>query len=152
MKKVFENPFTEIYNISEEIPQTVFAYWKGYLILNEEEAVKACQVSLDYFKEENILVMISDHRYLEGAEVSFLDWLHEYYFPTCVKNGLLSEIILDSEHFMGNISLDLMYDEDTFKANALEGKLYTPKIDTLENAKVLAQKIVEEKNTLFSNS
>lgn len=143
MKKVFENPYTEIYDIREEIPHTVFAYWKGYLMMDEAEAIKACQVSLDYFKEEGILVMISDHQYLEGASVEFLDWLHDYYFPTCVKNGLRSEIILDSEHDMGQISLSLMYDNEDFHRNLEEGKLITPKADTLDNAKILAKQIVE---------
>lgn len=142
MKKVFENPHTEIYDITEEIPKTVFAYWKGYLDLEKEEAIEACQASLDYFKEAGIVVMISDHKYLEGATVEFLDWLHDYYFPTCVKNGLQSEIILASEDDMGNIALELMYDEEDFHQKVKEGELYTPKIDTLENAKVLAQKIV----------
>jgi hypothetical protein len=144
MKKVFENPHAEIYDISQEVPNTVFAYWKGYLMKENEDAIAACEESLKYFKEAGILVMISDHKYLEGASVEFLDWLHDYYFPSCVKNGLKAELILDSEHDIGNISLDLMYDEDDLNRNLNGAGLYTPKIDTLENAKILAKKIVEE--------
>ena len=144
MKKIFENLHTEIYDISEEIPNTVFAYWKGYLMKDEEDAIIACEESLKYFKEAGVLVMISDHRYLEGASVEFLDWIHDYYFPTCVKNGLKAEIILDSEYDMGSISLDLMYDKDDMNRNLNEAGLYTPKIDTLEKAKIVAKKIVEE--------
>jgi hypothetical protein len=144
MKKVFENSYAEIYDISQEIPNTVFAYWKGYLMKEDEDAIIACEESLKYFKEANILVMISDHTYLEGASLEFLNWIHDYYFPTCVKNGLKAEIILDSMYAIGNISLELMYDKDDMNRNLNDAGLYTPKIDTLENAKILAKKIVEE--------
>lgn len=144
MKKVFENVYAEIFDISEQIPQTVFAYWKGYLMKDEKEAIIACEESLKYFEDANILVMISDHKQLEGASVEFLDWIHEYYFPTCVKSGLKAEIVLDSEHLMGNVSLELMYDEEDMNKNLHDSGLYTPKIDTLENAKILARKIVEQ--------
>ncbi|TAF67961.1 MAG: hypothetical protein EAZ55_01065 [Cytophagales bacterium] len=142
MKKVFENPHTEIYDITDEIPNTVFAHWKGYLMMDAPEAIKACQVSLDYFKEANIQVMISDHAHLEGASVDFLNWLHDYYFPTAIANGLKAELILASEHDMGNISLDLMYDEEDIKRNTGDNGIYTPKVNGLEDAKVLARKIV----------
>ncbi|WP_375560171.1 hypothetical protein ACE193_21050 [Bernardetia sp. OM2101] len=144
MKKVFENPHAEIYDISREIPNTVFAYWKGYLMKEFEDATTACEESLKYFKEANILVMISDHSHLEGASLEFLDWLHDYYFPTCVKNGLKAELILDSTHSMGNIVLDLMYYEEDKNRNLNDAGLYTPKVDTLENAKILAKNIVEQ--------
>jgi len=144
MKLVFENSHTEIYNISEEIPHTVFAYWKGFLLEDKAEAIEACQVSLDYFREADIWVMISDHQHLEGASIPFLDWLHDYYFPTAVQNGLKAEIILDAEMEMGNIVLDLMYSPEDLYKNVEEGEIYTPKVDTLENAKILAQQIVEK--------
>ena len=138
MIKVYENPHTEIYDISDEIPNTVFAYWKGYLFLNNAEAVDACQASLDYFKEKNIKIMISDHQYLEGAEVEFLDWLQSYYFPTAIQNGLKAEIILDSSYDMGNVSLDLMYAEEDMQKYIDKKALYTPKVNTFENAKKLS--------------
>jgi len=144
MKLVFENPHTEIYDISEEIPHTVFAHWRGFLLDGKAEAIEACQVSLDYFRDANVWVMISDHQHLEGASVPFLNWLHDYYFPTAVQNGLRAEIILDAELEMGNIVLDLMYNPDDLYKNVNEGEIYTPKIDTLENAKVLARQIVEK--------
>ncbi|MCS7018081.1 MAG: hypothetical protein RMJ87_03020 [Cytophagales bacterium] len=144
MKKVFENFFAEIYDISDEIPHTVFAYWKGFLTLENQDAVDACQFSLDYFKEAGIKVMISDHVHLEGATVEFLDWLHAYYFPTCVANGLLSEIVLESAHDIGNITLDLMYDKEDLQKYLKANTLYTPKVKGLDKAKQLARAIVEE--------
>lgn len=142
MKKVFKNPFAEIYDISDEIPHTVFAYWKGFLSLEEKKAVDACQFSLDYFKKAGIKVMISDHVYLEGATLEFLDWLHAYYFPTCIANGLLAEIVLASANEIGNITLELMYDKEDLQKHLQGGTLYTPKVQGLDKAKQLAQKIV----------
>jgi hypothetical protein len=142
MKKVFENPFAEIYDIRDEINDTIFAYWKGFLSLDFPEAVEACQFSLDFFKMEGIKVMISDHTYLEGASLDFLDWIHKYYFPTCIKNGLRAEIILESSQPIGNITLELMYDQEDLQKNMIAGNLYTPKARDLEKAKQLARKVV----------
>lgn len=149
MKKVFENLFAEIYDISDEIPHTVFAYWKGFLTLENQEAVYACQFSLDYFKQAGIKVMISDHVYLEGATTEFLDWIHSYYFPTCVANGLLAEIILESAAFMGNVALELMYDKEDMQKHLREKTLYTPKVQGLDNAKQLARAIVVKEQELI---
>ncbi|MCC5944341.1 MAG: hypothetical protein JJT94_05355 [Bernardetiaceae bacterium] len=144
MKKIFENKHTEIYDIRDEVPHTVFAYWKGYLIHSNPEAIEACEQSLDYFKKENIKVMISDHVYLEGAAVPFLEWLHDYYFPKAVENGLKAEIVLDSEHAIGKISLDLMYDEQDLHKKIKKGELFTPKAENLDIAKKMAQKIIAD--------
>lgn len=144
MKLIYENANTQIFNIEEEIPHTVFAYWKGFLSMEDEEALTACEESLRYFKSAGIKVMISDHKDLKGATIEFLDWLHDVYFPTAVKNGLIAEIILDSNYDMGNVVLDLMYDEEDFNRNMGESGIYTPKIDTLDNAKTLAGKIISK--------
>ncbi len=39
MKKVFENPYTIIYDISDEIPHTMLVYWVGFFQKNDEEAM-----------------------------------------------------------------------------------------------------------------
>lgn len=142
MTLIFENPYTEIYNISDEVADTVFAHWKGYLSLDNEEAVLACTKSLDYFKEAGIKVMVSDHKELEGATPEFLDWIHDHYFPTAAQNGLLAEIILSSDHIMGNATLEVMYSPEDMSRSMDESGLLTPKIDTLENAKKLAKHII----------
>jgi hypothetical protein len=142
MTLIFENSHTQIFNISDKIPHTVFAYWKGFLTEGDNEARKACQVSLEYFKTAKIKVMISDHSLLEGATLPFLDWIHDYYFPTAVQNGLIAEIVLDAKEMIGQVSLELMYDKKDLKRR-LEGKeLLTPKCDTVENAEKLAAEIV----------
>ncbi len=113
----------------------------------DNEAKVACQKSLDYFLEENVLVMISDHRYLEGASLEFLDWIHDYYFPTAAKNGLIAEIVLDATELMGAISLELMYEEVDINRSMEGQKILTPKVDTFENAEKLALEIVQKYKT-----
>jgi hypothetical protein len=142
MVRVFANPHAEIFDISDEVPHTVFAYWKGFLQEGENEATYACQYSLDFFKEAGIKVMISDHSYLEGATLPFLDWIHDHYFPTAADNGLIAEIVLDAKELLGTVSLDLMYNEQDVKAKLGNRELLTPKSDTLENAKKLAAEII----------
>ncbi len=145
MEKIFENQYGVIYNLENEIEHVIFAIWRGYLLFDTPEAIKVCQVSLDYIKEAGIKVMISDHSGLEGASVEFLDWIQSYYFPTAVENGLLSEIVLDSAHLLGSVSLDLMYDTNDMQKHLKNQTLYTPKIDTIENAKLLANQIIQQK-------
>jgi hypothetical protein len=144
MKLVFENPHVQLFDITEKVPHTVFAYWKGFLMHGENQAKIACQKSLDYFLENKILVMISDHRFLEGASLEFLDWIHDYYFPTAAKNGLIAEIVLDATELMGTISLELMYDAVDINRSMEGKKILTPKVDTLENAEKLALEIVQK--------
>jgi len=148
MQKIFENKFTEIYDISTEIPETIYAIWRNYMTLENTEAVLACEKSLEYIKSANIKVMISDHQYLEGATIPFLEWIQKYYFPKALENGLIAEIILISDHILGNISLELMYNVNDLIKYQNDKQLYTPRIDNLQNAKIVARQIVE-KSKLF---
>jgi len=141
MKKIFENPNLEFFDITDEIPNTIFAYWKGYLSLENPEALESCEFSLKYFKDNGIIVMISDHAHLEGATLDFLEWIQSYYFPTAIKNGLKSEIVLEARDLMGNVSLELMYDKNDMERYIDTKMLYTPKADTLDNAKLLAKEL-----------
>ncbi len=149
MKKVFENKFVEIFDISDEIPHTICAHWKSYLSLENSDAIAACTKSLEYFKEAGIKVMISNHQYLEGATMSFLEWVHNFYFVEALKNGLVAEIILDSDHILGNITLDLMYNEQDVLKYQKDKQLFTPKIDNIGNAKLLAKQIVQKNMTAY---
>ncbi len=86
--------------------------------------------------------MISEHTQTEGVDVDFLDWLHESYFPDCVANGMMFEVLVQSEHDIGAISIDLVYDEADFHKKIEKGELLTYKVNTLEKAKVLGAKLI----------
>lgn len=140
MKKIFENPYAELYDISEEIPHTIFGYWKGLWMLEDEEAMRALRFPFDYIKEHGVKVMITDYRYLDIVPIETDEWLQREWFPTVVKNGLLAEIVIDSAtSVFGKLSVDVMYEN----VNQATG-LYTPIVGSLEQAKELAAKFIED--------
>lgn len=138
MKKIFENPYAELYDISDEIPHTIFGYWKGLWLLEDQEAMRALRFPFDYIKEHGIKVMITDYRYLEIVPVETDEWLQNEWFPTVVKNGLLAEIVIDaSSNIFGKLSVDVMYEN----VNQVTG-LLTPTANSFEQAKDLAQAFI----------
>ncbi len=145
MKKIFENAYAELYDISEEVPHTMFGYWRGFWELQDEEAMAALLFPLNYIKEHGIKIMLTDYKDLDVVSEETDQWLAEYWFPTVVKNGLKAEIILDAEEMIGQISVDFMYEN----VDANTG-LYTRKADTLEHAKELAMAVLQgiEENKL----
>jgi len=140
MKKIFENPYAELYDISDEIPYTIFGYWKGLWLLEDEEAMRALRFPFDYIKEHRIKIMITDYRYLEIVPIEMDEWLQREWFPTVVANGLLAEIVIDSTvDIFSKLSVDIMYEN----VNQLTG-LLTPNVSTLEQAKKLALSFIKD--------
>jgi hypothetical protein len=140
MKKIFENPYAELYDISDEIPYTIFGYWKGLWLLEDEEAMRALRFPFDYIKEHGIKIMITDYRYLEIVPIETDEWLQHEWFPTVVANGLLAEIVIDSTvDIFSKLSVDIMYEN----VNQLTG-LLTPNVSTLEQAKKLALSFIKD--------
>lgn len=140
MKKIFENPYAELYNISDEVPHTIFGYWKGLWLLDDEEAMRALRFPFDYIKEHGIKIMITDYRELEIVPIETDDWLQKEWFPTVVKNGLRVEIVIDTnESIFGKISVDVMYEN----VNKTTG-LITPIVNSFEEAKELAWRFIKD--------
>lgn len=140
MKKIFENPYAELYDISDEVPHTIFGYWKGLWLLDDEEAMRALRFPFDYIKEHGIKIMITDYRELEIVPIETDDWLQKEWFPTVVKNGLRVEIVIDTnESIFGKISVDVMYEN----VNKTTG-LITPIVNSFEEAKELAWRFIKD--------
>jgi hypothetical protein len=139
MKLIFKNPYAELYDLSAEIPHCIFGYWKGCWLLNDREAMQALEFPFDYIKKHQIKVMITDYRYLDVVPDETNEWIINVWFPKVVQNGLIAEIILDAEELVGQLSVEFMYES----INDLTG-LLTPKVDTLENAKALANKFINQ--------
>lgn len=84
--------------------------------------------------------MITDYRYLDIVPIETDEWLQREWFPTVVKNGLLAEIVIDSAtSVFGKLSVDVMYENVNQKTG-----LYTPLVGSLEQAKELARKFIED--------
>jgi len=146
MKKIFENPNIDFFDLSESFEKTVLACWKGYLDFEDPLSIEACQATLDYFEANQTKVMISDCNQLEGTTLPFLDWVHQHYFPACVKFGLKAEVVVDSAYDMGNISLELMYNPQDLYAHFDAQKLYTPQVKTMEQAEEIIKNILASTN------
>jgi hypothetical protein len=133
MKKIFENPYLEMYSLADELPQTIFGYWKGYWELTDPVAMEALYFPFDYIRDHEIKVMITDYTYLEVVPEDTAEWIDKVWFPTVVANGLLSEIVIDASEIYGQLSVEFMYEN----VNADTG-LLTPKVNNLEEAKKMA--------------
>lgn len=142
LKKIIDNPCAEVTDISDEVPFTILGNWKGYWMWNDQTISEdILNILMPYIRENHIKVCISTHHDLEGVDTDYMDWITNTALPHFMKNGLFVEILIDSEHFIGNLSLELMYDDIVLQSE--EGNKYiTPKVDTIEAGKMLALKIV----------
>ncbi|HAI75520.1 MAG TPA: hypothetical protein DCM08_04670 [Microscillaceae bacterium] len=139
MKKIFENPYAELYDISDEVPHTIFGYWKGYWQFDDTEAMEALHFPFNYIREHQIKVMITDYQYLEVIPQDTAEWIDKVWFPTVVAHGLIAEIVLDASELIGQLTVDFMYENVNHDTG-----LYTPKVDTLEHAKKLALQFIND--------
>jgi hypothetical protein len=110
MEKIFENPYLEMYSLADELPHTIFGYWKGYWELSDPVAMAALEFPFAYVRDHGIKVMITDYSYLEVVPEDTAGWIDEVWFPTVVKNGLLAEIVIDAAEIYGQLSVQFMYE------------------------------------------
>ncbi|TAD95435.1 MAG: hypothetical protein EAZ97_15480 [Bacteroidetes bacterium] len=138
MTKVFENEYAELYDLNDEIPSVLFGYWKGFWELTDPEAMKALLFPLEYVKEKGIKIMLTDYTYLDVVSEEVNQWLSGYWFPTVVKNGLKSEIVIDSTALIGQLSVEFMYENVSESTG-----LFTPMVQNFEEGKELAIKLLK---------
>jgi hypothetical protein len=139
MEKIFENPYLEMYSLADELPDTIFGYWKGYWELTDPVAMAALEFPFAYVRDHGIKVMITDYSYLEVVPEDTAAWIDEVWFPTVVKNGLLAEIVIDATEIYGQLSVQFMYEHVSAQTGLL-----TPKVANLEDAKQLARQFLAE--------
>ncbi len=142
LKKIIDNPCAQVVDISDEIPFTILGDWKGYWLWRDQTISKdILDIFIPYIKNHHIKILISTHHNLEGVDVDYMDWITGILIPKCMESGLFIEILIDSQHFMGSLALDLMYDLH----KSQEKKEYiTPQVNTIEEAKILALKFTNE--------
>ncbi len=143
MIKVFENEYAELYDMSDEIPHVLFGYWRGFWQLTDAESMRALHFPLDYVKEKDIKIMLTDYKDLAVVSESVNDWLASYWFPTVVQNGLKAEIVIDANDLIGQVSVDFMYENVN-----VETGLITPKALNLEEAKKMARELLDKWNKI----
>lgn len=141
-KNIIDNPSAKVTDISDEIPYTILGNWGGYWLWSDQTiAEDILNVLVPYVKDHHIKVMISTHHDLEGVDEHYMHWITNVIIPIFMEYGLFVEILIDSNHLIGNLSLDLMY-EDVIHHSQEGHKYMTPKVDSIEAGKELALKIV----------
>ena len=135
--KVYDGKYAEIYDMSAEIPGVAFAFWKGFFRLSDPEFISDLLWSVQYIKDSQLKVYISDHSYLQIVTPDVLDWVHQNWYAPAVKNGLIAEVSIDATNLFAQITLEKMLDEKK------TGQMMTPKVKDLEHGKELTLQILE---------
>jgi len=135
---IFENKYLTLKHYDHKISQTVYCAWKGFWE-NETEIQTALDIAQEYLKTHQIKVMISDCSTLETIPLSTQDYINQFWYPKAQKNGLIAEVLVDSEYCMGQASLNVLLDEAREHS-----KLIFITVRSLTEAKQLAEEILTQ--------
>ncbi len=137
--KLYSGKYTEIYDMSHELPYVAFAYWKGFYRLTDPDFVKEMQLSVDLIRDKRLKVYISDHSMLQVVADDVLAWLHQNWYAKASQHGLLMEAALDANNVFGQLSLQKMLDDSK------TGKILTPKYPDFITAKQQVKEFLDAK-------
>jgi len=140
---VFTNEFMTLYQIDVENPYVMHAEWKSFWAEETIELKEALDLSLSFIKEKKPKIIISDCTELETIAAPVLENLEERWYPTAYQMGLLVEILIEAEDFMGMVSLE------TLKIGVNESKtIEVLKVHNLKEAFDYAPQVLEKINEL----
>ena len=139
MKLIFDNRYATFYALSPELPNSMLCYWKGFYQLKNPELIIALNYCLDCVKEQQIKVIISEHSELEVMPLETIEYLNNVWYKEIVNNGLQVEIYIDSKELTGQLAIEEMYDQ----VGRNYKELLTPKVETIEEGRILAKKFID---------
>ncbi len=138
LELLFQNKYLIAKALDNEITDIIYCEWKGdWLSRDDQELYKALYFCHEIAQEQQVRVIISSCIELATVSLDVDAWIAEWWYPTCYEKGLLAEILIDSEDFMGQIAVDSFIDNN-------KSKLMNPRVETLEEAKVLAKQIISQ--------
>lgn len=140
--KVYDGKFAEIYDLSSELPNTAFAFWKGFFSISDKTFVKEMKETSAYVKKANLKIFISDHSSLKVVTEDVLEWLHKNWYKTSSQNGLLLELAIDANSIFGQLSLEKMLNDTK------TGNIATENIQNFKDGKRAAKLFLEERGYL----
>ncbi|MCC5943814.1 MAG: hypothetical protein JJT94_02690 [Bernardetiaceae bacterium] len=143
MEKIFDNKNAILYNLSSKVPHCMLGYYKGFYEANDPEVMRVLEFCLTYVPEHNIQILISDHSKLESASEDIYEYSTQIWYPHLIKHGLLAEIYIDAEDFMGRLAVEELFEQ--IKQSKQEDFI-TIKVETLEEAKKQAKQLLEAVN------
>ncbi len=140
--KIFSGEYSEIYDLSSELPYTAFALWKGFFQISDKKFIEEMLATSQLVKQFDIKVYISDHKDLKVVSGDVLDWLHDNWYKNSSDNGLLLELAIDSDNAFGQISLKKMLNAKRI------GNIKTMYIHDFDEGKSIAKLFLEEEGLL----
>ncbi|PIE86338.1 MAG: hypothetical protein CSA05_01060 [Bacteroidia bacterium] len=95
--KIYSGKYAEIYDLSSELPHTIFAFWKGFFQISDRNFLKEMSETPKLIKNKNVKICISDHSYLKVVSSEVLNWLHNNWYKNSSAYGLLLELSIDTQ-------------------------------------------------------
>ncbi len=93
---VYHKKHAEMYDLSDIQEGLMFAYWRGYLTLEDEVCVKQITETVEVIKKCGTKICISEHDGITGIQDALNDWSQQNWYRANYDNGMILEIMLDS--------------------------------------------------------
>jgi hypothetical protein len=134
----FQNKYLVAKFLDNEITSIMYCEWKDDWLSRDDQELKiALTFCHKIASEKQVKVLISSCVELATVSLDVDSWISEWWYPTCYENGILAEILIDSEDFMGQIAVSSFMENN-------ESKLMNPRVQSLDEAKILAKKIISQ--------
>jgi hypothetical protein len=135
---LFQNQYLTAYTLKDELPNTIYCVWKEVWLSKEDDALKtALSFCHKIAQEQKIRVIISDCKAISTVSLEVDAWIADWWYPTCYELGIIAEILIDSEDFMGQVAVDSFMESN-------KSEVMNPKVESFEEAKSLAQQILKQ--------
>jgi len=136
MEILFDNDYLKAQTVP--IPFTILCTWKGYWaeVIAGGALEEALNFPLQYAQKHQLITVISDCSVLETVSLEVQDYIAAQWYPTAFQVGIKAEILVDAQDFMGKLAVDFFIDLNNSSVD-------TPKVESIAQAYLLAQKFVE---------
>ncbi len=91
--------------------ELIAAAWYGEH-LSADEIKKACMLSLDLIRSQQISLFINDNRKLEGTWDNAEEWITTYWIPEAQKAGLKRFAHVIAQEFYAKLTAELIDDDN----------------------------------------
>lgn len=143
MNLLFKNEFAEMYELSEEYPQTLLVSWIGFWEV-DDKLKEILDKSLALIKEKNSKILISDCQKLDTLSEEVSNFLESYWYPKAEEYGLKLEIYIGAEDFVSQLSLEMLFESVDDKE-----KIATVQCENREEARKFAKHYSSKKGEQF---
>ncbi len=141
MNYLFDNQYLTIKE-EQKIPQIIHCVWKGAWYELNQELLAALNIVLKYAKIHRTKVILSDCIQLQTVSLEIQEYIQHQWYTAFADCGLLAEIVISPKDLLGELSIELLFEETQKTSNII---LIT--VNTHEEAEKIAQNIIQKHNT-----